>query len=53
MKKIMFNDRYHLTEAVLEKHKRQTRRIESRQRKENVYGGGWDNEHHNLSIFQR
>ena len=32
MKKIMFNDRYHLTEAVLAKYKRQTRRIESRQR---------------------
>ena len=32
MKKIMFNDRYHLTEGVLGKFKRQTRRIESRQR---------------------
>lgn len=32
MKKIMFNDLHHLTEAVLAKYKRQTRRIESRQR---------------------
>lgn len=28
----MFNDRYHLTDGVLAKYKRQTRRIESRQR---------------------